>query len=275
MKAKVRYFILLAAVLAALFQTGCTRKERTADGIRMDEDRIVTAFYGEADEAEGTDAVRETDAVPGTDEDRELEGSGEKGSQTDHDGAVLEAADMMTDQAEAGPAYVYVHICGEVEKPGVYRVPHDGRIYQVISLAGGLLPTAAEDAVNQAAVVEDGMKIRIPSVQEAEEASKEEGKEFQTQSSWVEYAGTKSQTGNGTDTGQSGTGDKRADGRVNINTASESELCTLNGIGESRAKSIIQYRSEHGGFQKIEDIMKVEGIKDGAFAKIKDSIVVE
>lgn len=61
---------------------------------------------------------------------------------------------------------------------------------------------------------------------------------------------------------------------VNINTASVSELTTVTGIGESRAQAIIAYREANGGFQTIEDIKKVDGIKDGLFAKIKDKITV-
>ena len=63
-----------------------------------------------------------------------------------------------------------------------------------------------------------------------------------------------------------------SEGKININTASVSELCKLNGIGEKRANDIIEYRENHGGFKKIEDIMKVKGIKQGIFSKIKDEI---
>ena len=68
-------------------------------------------------------------------------------------------------------------------------------------------------------------------------------------------------------------GDKQA-ALVNLNTASMEELMTLKGIGESRAGDIIRYRQEAGGFQAIEDIMNVPGIKEGAFEKIKDYITV-
>ena len=62
--------------------------------------------------------------------------------------------------------------------------------------------------------------------------------------------------------------------KVNINTAGKEELMTLGGIGASRAEDIIAYREKHGSFQKIEDIMKVSGIKDAAFEKIKEDITV-
>ena len=61
---------------------------------------------------------------------------------------------------------------------------------------------------------------------------------------------------------------------MDLNTATEEELVALPGIGESRAKSIIAYREKNGGFSKIEDIMKIEGIKEGMFAKMKDKICV-
>ena len=68
--------------------------------------------------------------------------------------------------------------------------------------------------------------------------------------------------------------DVKDDGRVDINTAAKDELMTLNGIGEARADSIIKYREEHGGFQSIEELKEVEGIKDGIFNKVKDQIKV-
>ena len=61
---------------------------------------------------------------------------------------------------------------------------------------------------------------------------------------------------------------------MDLNTATKEELMTLPGVGESRAKSIIAYREKSGGFSKIEDIMQIEGIKEGMFSKMKDRICV-
>lgn len=61
---------------------------------------------------------------------------------------------------------------------------------------------------------------------------------------------------------------------VNINRASLAELCSLSGIGPAKAQKIIDYRTEHGLFSCIEDIMKVPGIKSGIYGKIKDKITV-
>ena len=136
----------------------------------------------------------------------------------------------------------YVHICGEVYDPGVYAMPEGSRIFEVVDAAGGLTEEASEESLNLADVISDGMQIVIIS---KEEAASRRNAEL------AESAGI-----------------------VNINQASKEQLMTLTGIGESRAEDIIRYRKEHGGFQTIEEIMKVPGIKDAAFQKIKDSIGV-
>lgn len=63
-------------------------------------------------------------------------------------------------------------------------------------------------------------------------------------------------------------------GKINLNTASASDLMTLPGIGEAKAEAILAYRSEHGGFYKVEDLMNIPGIKEGVYSKIKEQIYV-
>ena len=63
-------------------------------------------------------------------------------------------------------------------------------------------------------------------------------------------------------------------GLVNINTATVTELTTVSGIGASRAQAIVDYRERNGSFGSIDDIKKVDGIKDGLFSKIKDKITI-
>ena len=91
-----------------------------------------------------------------------------------------------------------------------------------------------------------------------------------------------SKTGDSSSKKSNGNIDKNAvvsnvdsEGRLNINYATVEELCKLNGIGEKRASDIVDYRETSGGFKKIEDIMKVKGIKQGVFSKIKDYICVD
>ena len=62
--------------------------------------------------------------------------------------------------------------------------------------------------------------------------------------------------------------------KININTASLEELITLNGLGESKAKSIIEYRNSNGEFKNVEELKNVDGIGDALFDKIKDKIIV-
>ena len=151
------------------------------------------------------------------------------------------------------PEKCFVHICGEVNDPGVYELTAGSRIYEAVEAAGGFTGEAAEDSLNLAQKISDGQQIIILSREEAARRSESQKKEPLS----GQQAGT-----------------DKTPGPVNINTASRELLMTLNGIGESRADDIIRYREESGGFKRIEDIMKVPGIKDAAFQKIKDSITV-
>lgn len=151
-------------------------------------------------------------------------------------------SNIETAQAHAEPEGIYVHICGEVKNPGVYELPEGSRIFEAVEAAGGFTERAAEASLNLAQMISDGMQIVILSLEEAEEKAQAER--------------------------------EQADGIVNINTASKEQLMTLTGIGESRAEDILRYREESGGFQSIEEIMQVPGIKESAYRKIKDSITV-
>ena len=146
-------------------------------------------------------------------------------------------------------AECYVYVCGAVKNPGVYCLLAGSRIYEAVSMAGGLLEDACEDSINQAEEVSDGQMIRILTAEEAAQQAS--------------VAVTE-------DTSSSGA----SDGRVNINTADASELMTLPGIGESKAMSILSYREENGGFSSIEEIMNITGIKEGVYSKIKEYITV-
>lgn len=151
---------------------------------------------------------------------------------------------LFTQESEmAGTGTVFVHVCGEVNSPGVYEVARDSRIYDAVLFAGGFTTEASEDYLNLAMPVSDGMQIRILSEKEASE--ERERQVF------------------------------RETGLVNINTASVAELCTLPGIGESRAQDIITYRTNNGIFETAEEIMQVSGIKESMYDKIKDKICVK
>ena len=142
----------------------------------------------------------------------------------------------------------YVHICGEVVSPGVYELEEGSRVFQAVAEAGGFTENAAADTLNMAEQVKDGMKIQVPDQEEAKRL-------LDQATSALENIPEGSH-------------------KVNLNTAGKEELMTLRGVGEAKADDIIRYRESHGGFQKIEDIMKISGIKEAAFQKIKDDITV-
>lgn len=158
----------------------------------------------------------------------------------------------MEDTEEDEGEMLCVFVCGQVASPGVYELPVGSRIYQAVEAAGGLLEAADTTCVNQAEPIEDGQRIYLPSVEEVE------NEEYGV--SWTTEA----------DSGQT----VSSDGRVNINTAGKEELMTLTGIGEQKAQAIIAYREQNGSFQSIEELMQVEGIKEGTFEKIKEDITI-
>ena len=147
---------------------------------------------------------------------------------------------------------LYADICGAVQEPGVYKLEDGARIFQLIKQAGGLREDADLNSVNQAEIVTDGMKIRIYTKEEAASLP---------QQIWESTAESE-QTA-------------PVSAKININSADIVQLTQLTGIGEARAADIIAYRTEHGRFLTIEEIMNVSGIKESTFQKIKDQIVVE
>jgi competence protein ComEA len=177
------------------------------------------------------------------------------------DGLEPEGGPKAEPPPETPIASCFVHICGAVADPGVYEVAAGSRVFEVLELAGGFTGEAATDAVNLAAAVADGSKITIPTVAEAEAA--------EADSIWISEG-----DGSVSTAGVNGSGEGALTDLVNINTASREALMTLPGIGAAKADSIILYREENGGFKSIEDLMKITGIKDGVFNKIKDKIVV-
>ena len=153
----------------------------------------------------------------------------------------LEAVEQDAETVDNNVAYVYV--CGAVYSPGVVEIAEGSRAEEALRLAGGMTQEADPFYVNLAETVTDGQKLYFPTTEEAES---------------LETAAKAAE-----------------EGLVNINTASEEELCTLPGIGASRAADIVRYREKNGSFQTKEDIMKVSGIKQNAYDKLCDKITVQ
>ncbi|MDI6768254.1 MAG: ComEA family DNA-binding protein [Anaerolineales bacterium] len=128
-----------------------------------------------------------------------------------------------------------VYVTGAVATPGVYSLPEGSRVNDAVLFAGGFLPNAEQEGINLAAPLQDGQQLDIPIRSSASHVS---------------------------------------GGRININTATVEELDTLPGIGPTTAKSIVNYRLEHGPFQFPQDIQNVPGIGPVTYDKIKDLIKV-
>ena len=185
----------------------------------------------------------------GADEDIILIGGGESGPAQripEESGFAAGSPAEQEETPESGDTIIRVYVCGAVLNPGVVSVPAGSRAEEALQAAGGFREDAGREAVNLADWLTDGQMLYFPTAEEAEEAAREP--------SAGQDAGT---------------------GLVNINTAGPAELCTLPGIGESRAADIIAYREKNGGFRSCEEIMQVPGIKAGAYEKICDKITVK
>ena len=188
-----------------------------------------------------------------TDGETEREGESATESESETETVTLQVDDGSIDTDSAVIKDIKVYVCGAVQRPDVYEISADSRIVDAVSAAGGFAIDAYPEAMNLAETVSDGSRIYVPTKEEVDALA-------------VVYS----------DTG-SGSGDTMSDstGRVNINTATLEELTTLPGIGDTRARAIIDYREQNGAFGNIEDIMQVTGIKEKSFSKIKDSICVK
>lgn len=142
----------------------------------------------------------------------------------------------LQDETEA-EEYVFVHVCGAVNAPGLKKLPEGSRAFDALEMAQGFTEEADISAVNLAALVEDGQQLYFPKMQE----NREDGQ----------------------------------DGKININTADEQTLCLLPGIGTGRAQAILKYRKEHGSFACTEELLQVPGIKEAVFEQICDSVTVK
>lgn len=156
----------------------------------------------------------------------------------------LEAEDVASASKhieETQPSIV-VYVTGAVVNPDIYTVIEGSRLHEVIDIAGGFLPDASKDYLNLARFVFDGEMIYVPQMEE--------------------LASDDSKTMNNLPV------------KVSINRADLEDLMTLTGIGQSKAEAIIEFREMNGPFQKPEDIMKVDGIKEGMYEKIKGDISI-
>ena len=264
----VLWGILWAMLCPTLGACGAQREElflsekesiAYGDGNRKVESKVEDTDQNREAEPNAGNTVqnREAESNAGdTDQDRKAEPSAGSTDRT-------ELSDASSEEAKT----LVVHICGAVSAPGVYELPAGSRIIDAVEAGGGFLPEADEACCNLAEEIVDGCQIYIMTKSEScAEGQTEKKAGIQTSPDSDMQTTDRNVRSNSTTALENGL--------VNLNTADVAALMTLPGIGESRAKAIISYREQHGAFAKIEDIMKISGIKQAAFSKIKDKITV-
>ena len=264
----VLWGILWATLCPTLGACGAQREElflpekesiAYGDGsYEVESDVEATEQHREAEPNAGnTDQNREAESNAGdTDQNRKAEPSAGSTDRT-------ELSDASSEEVKT----LVVHICGAVSAPGVYELPAGSRIIDAVEAGGGFLPEADEACCNLAEEIVDGCQIYIMTKTESCADGQTEKKAGIQTSPDSDMQTTDRNV-------RSNSATALENGLVNLNTADVAALMTLPGIGESRAKAIISYREQHGAFAQIEDIMKISGIKQAAFSKIKDKITV-
>ena len=262
--------LILCGTLFLTGLTGCKSREAQflIDGLQ--EAKAEVDAESSEEKTSGQKSKKDTDEKKADTEDRQNDdGSSAESRKKQAESGGSDAGNGMeiNSTGETQPEMIYVDVCGAVANPGVFQLATGSRVFQAIEAAGGYLPEAVQNCVNRAGVLTDGQQLYILTQEEMERQGLDP----------AEMAGAS----DGQMNGSAGTGQNtgiaaqaQQDNRININTADETQLTTLTGIGATRAQAIIAYRQENGPFAAIEDIMNVQGIKEGTFAKIKDEIVV-
>lgn len=172
---------------------------------------------------------------------------------------------------------IYVDIKGEVVNPGVYSLDEGSRVIDAIKISGGLTENAYTRYLNMSKVLTDENVIIINNLSEIEEIKNNKNKEIIKETDNTvsinkeevitnDYKKPKEEETTKSD---------ELNTLVNINTANLEELSKINGIGESTAKKIIDYREKNGEFKTIEDIMNVSGIGEKKYDQIKEYITIK
>lgn len=276
----VKRIRLSAGIFAVCILCGCTRREQL---VLEDQRGAQSAQVTEGPDRGGlSDDDAADGSVPARQSQDAVDDSGQAASVRPGAGALAQTAveDAGAEKGQtiqSGEALtICVHVCGAVKAPGVYELAAGSRVFEAVREAGGFTEEADESYVNQAQRLTDGAKLVIPTVEQVKEAAGD-GAGSAVGIGVDQESGAEQADGFGVSVG-SGSGDdaeSASDGKININTASEAQLCEIPGIGAARAAAIVAYREQSGGFTSTEDIMNVSGIKEGTYAKIKDRIKVD
>ena len=246
-----------AGMILCIFMAGCGSQNEVYLETEVSQDT------GNVQETEETEAGERLDIldVSGGEQTGSVDLPEVSGEEWAAEAALAPETTEDADKADRASGKCYVYVCGEVAEPGVYVLEPGDRIYEAVEMAGGMTADAGMCAVNLAESVYDGLMVYIP---DSEEAAGMAGSMTSADSSVRNGEGT-----------SGGTAASLEDGRLNLNTASLAELMTLSGIGQTKAQAVVNYRDAHGGFSSVEEIMNVDGIKEGLYNRIRDQIKVK
>ncbi len=171
------------------------------------------------------------------------------------------------EQEQEDISKIYIHVTGAVKNEGVVEIKEGSRIADAVEAANGFSENADISQINLAYQLEDGQKIYIPRIND----EKVNGEEKVLQKEYVtDEAGDDIIIEDETSNIKSKENEK-----ININTADQSDLEEIPGVGEATAQKIIEYRKLNGKFKTIEDIKNVSGIGDSKFENMKEKICVK
>lgn len=203
---------------------------------------------------------------------------------------------LVSSEEQKVQEYILVDIKGEVKTPGVYKLPVNSRVIDAIEASGGLTKKAVTTYINLSKTLKDENVIIInkkSELKKIEEKKNIEEIKINNNSSVsvktsdvitndVDKVKEETTTESVTKTPEEGSSpaneisseQKKETTSVNINESSIEELTTISGIGESKAKAIIEYRTANGPFKSVEEIKNVSGIGDKLYDKIKAYITI-
>jgi competence protein ComEA len=178
------------------------------------------------------------------------------GNQEEKEIVKQEDSESLTNiQTDVSVDVIIVDVAGEVKNPAVIELPIDSRINDAIKAAGGLTTQADISQINRAAILSDGEKIFIPTLPNPSLTIPTPTNEESIPSSSNDSLNSSKSL-------------------ININYASAAELENVPGIGPVTSEKIINYRIENGLFRKLDEILKVSGIGDKTYAKMKPYICI-
>ena len=184
---------------------------------------------------------------------------------------MIEKKEKRKEEKEEEIIPIMVDVKGEVINPGIYTLDKDKRVIDAINMAGGLTNHADTSVLNLSKKLTDEMVIIVYSRYEVENFEKTKEKEKTINQ---ECAKGVNALENNACIEKKQNQVETSSNKISINQASKEEFMQLEGIGESKATAIIEYRNMNGPFHAIEDIKNVSGIGDSLFDKIKENITL-